>query len=439
MDIYVESRTNHVDYYWVSRSTAPEKVNNVPRIIQSATKFNEDKDLKLIHESEPSIVLLRSQGELLLLVSGLRTKRQDKDRRYIRNSIAWITQDPEEELKLRKIAASVLNKNLLLPENVVSESPNSSGEYFEVNWQNIDELSRENIEATSDPPEQKGKIARFSEQRLQDLGDELKKYSLPARNGALVAVTTGFKPKAIFVKADVWRGLSNDTSLSDEWEHISQIPTPIIPQKPKLNRNLLIGLTGGAAVVVIIFILLIRLGSEPPSVCLEAFPKFTFKQGAQPQNPPTEGTDVKLGREIFIFHNKDKTEFWFNNSDSKNNYITSIVNNLQEILIAASNELKFQSNIKDTSKGKIDLDTKLAIYHFQKAYSEGNPQNKINTSSNVDTATWNALKEKTSKQHDSWNNLENTIWEDWIQQNKGNKASAKDELEKFCSKRTNQI
>ena len=235
MDIYLQSRTKNADYYWVSQSTAPEKVHTVPSIIQSVTKFNGDKDLKLIHESEPSMVLLRSQGELLLLVSGLRTKRQDKDRRYIRNSIAWVGEKTDEPI-LRKIAALVLENNLQIfeLENVVSESSNSSAELFEVNWQDLNRLTRLSIIDTSNSPQENGKIALFSEQPKQQLVDELRKCALPARDGALVAVTTGFKPKAVFVRANVWRGLLTDTSISSEkWYNLPDFIQDSYPS----NRN----------------------------------------------------------------------------------------------------------------------------------------------------------------------------------------------------------
>jgi len=239
MDIYVESRTKNADYYWVSQSTAPEKVHTVPSIIQSVTKFNGDKDLKLIHESDPSIVLLRSQGNLLLLVSGLRTKRQDKDRRYIRNSIAWIAPNEEEPI-LRSIAALVLKNNLQILENTVSEPFDSSGELFEVNWQDINQLIPPSIIAISDPtpPQDNGKIALFSDKRTQELADKLIEYALPARDGALVAVTTGFKPKAIFVRANVWRGLSNDTSISPEkWHNLDFIQDSYSSDRNKPTKD----------------------------------------------------------------------------------------------------------------------------------------------------------------------------------------------------------
>jgi hypothetical protein len=181
------------------------------------------------------MVLLRSQGELLLLVSGLRTKRQDKDRRYIRNSIAWVGEKTDEPI-LRKIAALVLKNNLqiLELENVVSESSNSSAELFEVNWQVIEQLTPPNIIDISNSPQENGKIALFSEQPKQQLVDELKKCALPARDGALVAVTTGFKPKAIFVRANVWRGLLTDTSISPEkWYNLLDF----IPDSYPSNRN----------------------------------------------------------------------------------------------------------------------------------------------------------------------------------------------------------
>ena len=463
MDIYVESRTKNADYYWVSQSTAPEKIHNVPSIIQSVNKFNGDKDLKLIHESDPSIVLLRSQGKLLLFVSGLRTKRQDKDRRYIRNSIAWIGEKADEPI-LREIAALVLKNNLRILENVVFESSNSSGEFFEVKWHDIKQLTPPNITDTNNSPQNNGKIALFSEQRTQELASELIKYTLPARDGALLAVTSGFKPKAIFERANVWRGLSNDTSLSPEWVPVVPVPkhpTPKVPPEPnRNNKNLLITSIGGAVAAVVIGILLIQQPPPPPSICLSAFPTFEFIKTEDVNKKVEVKIDSsKLPNKISIVYSevdKDKTNIELEKTREfpvlEDEYIQSIVKSLEEILIAANKKLGIPAaenkpadqlnseKLENPADGKIEYSTKLAIYKFQEKYNQdetdedkikNKPDSNLGLGDFVDVTTWQALKQTTNNEK-YWKNLEDKIWKNLIEKN-GNKADAKQELEKFCA------
>jgi len=378
MDIYVESRTKNVDYYWLSQSTALEKVHTVPSIIQSVTKFNGDKDLKLIHESEPSIVLLRSQGQLLLLVSGLRTKRQDKDRRYIRDSIGWIGEKTDEP-KLRAIAALVLENNFQILENLVVESSNSSGELFEVNWQTIEQLTPPNIIATSNSPQENSKIALFSEQSKQQLVDELRKYALPARDGALVAVTTGFKPKAIFARANVWRGLSNDTSLSPEWESTLTSPRAIPSSQPNPKRLVMIAGTMIAGTLIIILAVSVFLNRKPATIELV---KYCEKRNI----------------------NINTTKIQLENNSSKGYHVEA----LKSILIGLD-----ELNEANNSSKMFDDATKKAVKKFQEDYNKKNPTHKkIEANGKVATDTWNALLNKTLEDTYTWKALLNKILED---------------------------
>jgi hypothetical protein len=380
MDIYVESRTKNADYYWVSQSTAPEKVHTVPSIIQSVTKFNGDKDLKLIHESEPSIVLLRSQGELLLLVSGLQTKRQDKDRRYIRNSIAWVGEKTDEPI-LRDIAALVLKNNLQILENLVVESSNSSGELFEVNWQAIEQLIPQNVGDTMTLPEQKknGKIARTSESRTQELANELRQYDLPVGDGALVAVTTGFKPTIIFARANVWRGLSNDPEASNEWVVLT--PSDPVNLAPSNRKTLRLVMIAGTLIMLAVSAYLNNRDRTSPSASVpSSTPTPTIPTSPSPSVPsstPTPKPDELLCR-------GEKTPNLSNNDKDK-------VKALQNIL----KTLDFNINVDGTIGSK----TKKVVEKFQTEYNKDAPEsNKIaQPKGNVDTSTFKALWEKTNK------------------------------------------
>jgi hypothetical protein len=331
------------------------------------------------------MVLLRSQGELLLLVSGLRTKRQDKDRRYIRNSIAWVGEKTDEPI-LRKIATLVLKNNLQILENVVSESSNSSGELFEVNWQAIKQLIPPNVGVTRTLPEQQknGKIARTSESRTQELANELMQYDLLARDGALVAVTTGFKPKAIFARANVWRGLSNDPEASNEWIALTRLGSV---NSPPPNRKILLLVIVGALIILAVSTYLIAqsvlrpVESNTLATSIPTVPPIVL-------NPKQLCLNQKLPQLMLTK--------WLDNKSNLSKTNVANVERLQNILNELPQELK-QKNSEIPVNGKLNVTTKEAVQYFQDNYNKkAPPKQKIkDPKGNVDTATWKALWEKT--------------------------------------------
>ncbi|MBF2063183.1 MAG: hypothetical protein IGS39_01930 [Calothrix sp. C42_A2020_038] len=213
MEIYVKSRGLQRDYYWVAKTTN-QSIEETKDISIEATTLIQ-KVINLVAENDFSIVLFRSRNDkLLLLVTGLKSQRQDIQTRGIRNSIVWIGQNnDDDELELRNLAALAL-KNQLEP--IIDEAVNNDLGEFKVNWETIEKTTQKLLSVTGaakEPlPENKRtkKIRLISEKRKQQLADTLLKYRLPSQETGPLVIVTGIKSKEALEVDVVWRGLSTD-------------------------------------------------------------------------------------------------------------------------------------------------------------------------------------------------------------------------------------
>ncbi|MEH2256523.1 hypothetical protein [Nostoc sp.] len=244
MKTYIQSRgysPNH-DYIWV----VEQEPQQVEEVINTKLISHQDipilnEAVKLINTKDFAVVLFREQGQLLLIVTGLRTRRKDSQNRYIYNSIAWTGTDKDEPI-LRKITALTLENKFQIPESAVFNLSDSSFG-FEVNWDEIKALmpktGAENAPLYENQKSEK--IAFFSEDRNKDLANELMTYSLPLRDGALVVVTEFEQSKQIFKEAKVWRGISKDQNIiyRDAWEKLLSKPgKDIAAKKDEIKENI---------------------------------------------------------------------------------------------------------------------------------------------------------------------------------------------------------
>ena len=221
MKIYVQSRGRgqDEDYCWlrvtaVSEASAQENRQylEVPAPIAKVSN--------LIQSESPSLVLARYDEELLLLLTGMEAKeRTDLRGRKIRNSVAWVGADSEDnEQKLRAIAASFLQD--LLSEDI-DKAVKFGGQYgFEVSEPAI--LEMEAIEkASNGDTKLEWRLGKNSEDLRELLAYELESRRLPEDNGPLVVVT-GIKAESALEEAGVWRGLSNlgkaDSVKANDWK-----------------------------------------------------------------------------------------------------------------------------------------------------------------------------------------------------------------------------
>lgn len=231
MEFYVQSRgvAQEHDYCWLDENH---------NIIEAHPLVKKAKDL--IESEAPSVVLARNSGELLLLVTGLKSsERKDYRGRTIRNSVAWIAQDTDEnECTLRAIAARALLGSL---ETEIDGAVKSGGEKgFEVSFEKIKTLTKAKTNPAKsellDSDKEKQKIGRTSDKLKRELASDLEKYRLPRQepehksdNQQFVplVVVTGIQDEETLQRAGVWRGLSSLVdSNSENWEDMKSYSNP---------------------------------------------------------------------------------------------------------------------------------------------------------------------------------------------------------------------
>ncbi|MFP4693305.1 MAG: hypothetical protein ACLFM2_05510 [Halothece sp.] len=212
MKIYVQSRgkPQNKDYTWL-KSEENHLYREIPPILKRISIA------KLIDSRKYSIVVARDDGELVLLVTGLSSQRNDFMNRQIRNSVAWVVDDnPENEKIIRSLAVCVLTDREKV-ENEVNEAVNeteANSDYeFNVNSEKINQLSDIKVESYSNPNED-NYIGSYSIELQQEIGLELQTNPLPNRDGILVLLTS-LKTESALKEYKVWRGLSAKVSSNE--------------------------------------------------------------------------------------------------------------------------------------------------------------------------------------------------------------------------------
>lgn len=214
MAIYLQSRgiSQDCDYRWL-KLRENSQVPEIPPVLKRPIPVNRDQQVRvsdLIDSQMPSIVLARSDGELLLLVTGLaaRAERTDFMGRRIRNSIAWVYPDSNDnERIIRSLAIRALIGDL---EAAVDQAVNIGGEYgFEVALTQVKQLAQPE-KVASLTAESPMRIGGNSPEFKQALALELEQHCLTTVDQhRLLVVVTGIKSKEALLKARVWRGLSS--------------------------------------------------------------------------------------------------------------------------------------------------------------------------------------------------------------------------------------
>lgn len=222
MERYVRSRGISVDYHWLHIAEDGQESKEPPIF----------EFISLIQSDKLSVVLARrSDGQLILLVTGLNTKsRRDVRTRPIRNSVAWVGCNADEAT-LRMLAAQSLKGSLT--ERIDSVVTSGKDGSFQVDYKKLEdfETASKKTAGNSDadpkpktepkPKTDQRQIGKISEKLKNDLANELEKYCLPSTDGPLVVVTE-FKARKTLEGAKVWRGLStllvnNFDEFPEEW------------------------------------------------------------------------------------------------------------------------------------------------------------------------------------------------------------------------------
>lgn len=140
MEIYVQSCgvAQEHDYRWLKIPQEGQAYPEIPRILRQASRIENGSKVRLtdMYESqEPSIVMARDNGELLLLITALEAMERTKVYgRQVRNSVAWVTQDSEVNKKIASKVAAHARENWENLRKIVDEAVDFDDKYgFRVN------------------------------------------------------------------------------------------------------------------------------------------------------------------------------------------------------------------------------------------------------------------------------------------------------------------
>lgn len=255
MDIYVQSAgvSQEHDYCWQTITENSQKTTQEPRQI---TQFK-----YLLENESPSILLARDDHQLILLITGMKaSQRKDYRGRTIRNSVAWICQDTEEnEQKLRGIAVLSLRGEL---DKKIDNAINNGGQYgFEVSFNDIRNIiSQLPITQNSNPTRSSCMLAEHSNSNKEKLAEILLSEKLPKKehDTQALVVVTGIKAENTLKEAGVWRGLSTLVKNKDFSPYI-YIKTPQTVQgNERKNIPIAIVLFASLGLLALIYLFFFR-------------------------------------------------------------------------------------------------------------------------------------------------------------------------------------
>ncbi len=219
MEIYVQSAgvSEEQDYCWQEIKDNSQEWVEEPGLV---TDFKH-----LLQTESPSILIVRKNNQLILLVTGMKaSKRKDYRGRPIRNSIAFIADDDESgEQSICGIAVQALRDEL---ENVIDKlivegekcgfkvafkifiqkTENTLTIYFKELDKNVEKLCVE-VDTQATLPELK--IGKNSKDNKEKIAQELTALKLPTIDQPELVVVTGIKAENTLTEVRVWRGLSN--------------------------------------------------------------------------------------------------------------------------------------------------------------------------------------------------------------------------------------
>jgi hypothetical protein len=196
MDIYIQSRGFSKDYRWlkVEHGSIIRKEPQIPL-----------KAIELIDTNDYSVILGRFDGQLTLLVTGLKTKeRTDNRQRPIRNSVAYLG-DYSDEKFIKYLTVQALTYELA---EIIDNAVKSGGDYgFYVTPEKLPKPQSNDGKLS---PDENSKIKPFSKENKEEFADEIQELeSLPGNE--FLVVVTDIKTKHDLEKVEVWRGLTMRT------------------------------------------------------------------------------------------------------------------------------------------------------------------------------------------------------------------------------------
>lgn len=281
MAIYVQSRGKNQDqdYRWL-RIKANEYYPENPDFLLQPINGLAVRPIDLIESQKPSIVLVATQNDYYLLVTGLKAREERKDYvpRLIRNSVLWICRKDNENLKIRSLLILALRGEL---DRAIDKTIDISGQYgFEVDYKAFKELSNSTLAIGNNEPIDLCKIGKNYDSLREEMALELESNVLPNKDGLLVLVTS-LKSASTLKETGVWRGLSNRV----ESEELRQYTSSAITQSGTEKKTLWIWVAIASILIIAIALIIIKFTMpqqqqiEPSSPNLDKSTQLEKKSG----------------------------------------------------------------------------------------------------------------------------------------------------------------
>ncbi|WP_036484406.1 hypothetical protein [Myxosarcina sp. GI1] len=284
MLIYVQSRgiSQENGYCWLDVQKNKISVKK-PKL---SVKFSNGINLKLddlIDTQKFSIVLVNSQKNYYLYITGLKARKERADfmGRQVLNSLLWIAKITDKnEQKIRSIVIKALRGSL---RDEIDKIINPGGEYeFQIDYEKLIQLPDLNILKTNQVTENKWKINNNSVDSQKDLADELTNKALPNKEGLSILLTS-IKSAFALKELDVWRALSNRVE-SEESEKDEDNSIAVINRQAQ-KKTVVLGMVI-VLILVIAIAAIIRLAhpkQSQPQINLS--PKIEKSISSPSQNP----------------------------------------------------------------------------------------------------------------------------------------------------------
>ncbi|BAZ43167.1 hypothetical protein NIES4102_01650 [Chondrocystis sp. NIES-4102] len=248
MLVYVQSRgiAQENGYCWLNvleNKILPEKPDFVVIANGNAIKLDD-----LIDTQKYSLVLVRSNQEYYLFITGLKARKERADfmGRQVLNSLLWIYKaTASNEEKIRSIVIKALEGTI---EGEVDQLINPGGEQeFQIDYERLRELSNQTQINHNKIKYTINKIGNNCQNLRTELAQELETITLPETEGVLILITS-IKSSSALKEIGVWRGLSNRVELT-EFEEYNLVKTPANQAQKK---RILLGLAIALILVIAI-------------------------------------------------------------------------------------------------------------------------------------------------------------------------------------------
>ncbi|MBD1867166.1 hypothetical protein H6F93_02890 [Leptolyngbya sp. FACHB-671] len=230
MEIFIQSRgfSRKQDYIWLKVS--PDGMEPLePPLYSLVIDSTELRDF--------SVVLGRWNGQLCLLVAGLKSDRKDIAHRPIRNSVMWVSQNSQDESTFRVLASYALKSQISTSSNQSLQQEIDKVIQVRESYgfqSSFSDLRPENF-AVSNGSEPKTELAienndRCLADKVAKIAEQIENSYLPSKKQDLAFIFTCLIPPVKSNEPQLWRVINRAPGTLT-------MPKEIIPSAKPLNHG----------------------------------------------------------------------------------------------------------------------------------------------------------------------------------------------------------